>query len=346
MAAEEENFDLTVLKKKKKKKVVVLVDEEDLDGPRPSETATDQVEGDDGAISFGAAVEEPATGAKEEPAETDVIKKKKKTVDVDLLSEELSFGDMKKKKKKKKATEDGEASNQQTDGGAGEPVAGELEAPKVVEETAAAAGGGDAEEDFGKKKKKKSKKGTKTTDLPDDLDINLDVPEAANSAPREYQYSELLERVFDIMRAKNPDMIAGEKRRFVMKPPQVIRLGTKKSAFVNFTEICKMVHRQADHLLGFLLAELGTSGSVDGSNALVLKGRFQQKQIEHVLRKYIREYVTCHTCKSPDTILAKENRLFFLQCETCGSKCSVASIKAGFQAVTGKRAALRAKTGV
>lgn len=55
------------------------------------------------------------------------------------------------------------------------------------------------------------------------------------------------------------------------------------------------------------------------------------------------EYVTCHTCKAPDTILAKENRLFFLQCEKCGSKCSVASIKAGFVAVTGKRSALRAK---
>jgi hypothetical protein len=39
---------------------------------------------------------------------------------------------------------------------------------------------------------------------------------------RDYHYSELLERVFDIMRAKNPAMVQGEKRRFVMKPPQVI----------------------------------------------------------------------------------------------------------------------------
>lgn len=40
----------------------------------------------------------------------------------------------------------------------------------------------------------------------------------------------------------------------------------------------------------FLLAELGTSGTLDGSNALVLKGRFQQKQMESVLRRYIRTY--------------------------------------------------------
>jgi hypothetical protein len=27
------------------------------------------------------------------------------------------------------------------------------------------------------------------------------------------------------------------------------------------------------------------------------------------------EYVMCNGCKSPDTILTKENRLFFLRCE-------------------------------
>jgi len=91
------------------------------------------------------------------------------------------------------------------------------------------------------------------------------------------------------------------------------------------------LHRQPKHLLDFLLAELGTSGSVDGNSQLIIKGRFQQKQIENVLRRYIKEYVTCHTCRSPETILQKDTRLFFLQCETCGSRCSVASIKSGFQ---------------
>jgi hypothetical protein len=69
--------------------------------------------------------------------------------------------------------------------------------------------------------------------------------------------------------------------------------------------------------MNFILSELGATGSVDGDNKLVIKGRFQQKQIESVLKGYIREYVTCHTCRSPNTILTKENRLFFLQCEVC-----------------------------
>ena len=30
-----------------------------------------------------------------------------------------------------------------------------------------------------------------------------------------------IQRVFGIMRDKNPDMVAGEKKKFVMRPPQV-----------------------------------------------------------------------------------------------------------------------------
>ena len=62
-----------------------------------------------------------------------------------------------------------------------------------------------------------------------------------------------------------------------------------------------------------------------------------------MLLLHIEEYVTCHTCRSPETNLHKETRLFFLQCETCGSRCSVQNIKSGFQAVTGKRAQMRSK---
>lgn len=116
-----------------------------------------------------------------------------------------------------------------------------------------------------------------------------------------------------------------------------------------------------EHVIAFLFAEMGTTGSVDGAGRLVIKGRFQQKQIENVLRRYLGisfnklssaalcllvnsvEYVSCKTCKSPDTLLTKENRIFFMACESCGSRRSVNPIKTGFQAQVGKRA--KNKTG-
>lgn len=58
---------------------------------------------------------------------------------------------------------------------------------------------------------------------------------------RDYTYDELLVRVFNIMREKNPDMVAGKKQKFVMRPPQVVRIGTKKTSFANFTEVCIII---------------------------------------------------------------------------------------------------------
>ncbi|KAK9941004.1 hypothetical protein M0R45_017634 [Rubus argutus] len=153
---------------------------------------------------------------------------------------------------------------------------------------------------------------------------------------RDYHYEELLGRVFNILREKNPEL-AGDRRRTVMRPPQVLREGTKKTVFVNFMDLCKTMHRQPDHVMAFLLAELGTSGSLDGQQRLVVKGRFAPKNFEGILRRYVNEYVICIGCKSPDTILSKENRLFFLRCEKCGSGRSVAPIKAGFVARVGRR---------
>ena len=57
---------------------------------------------------------------------------------------------------------------------------------------------------------------------------------------RDYTYDELLQRVYTIIRDKNPDSAVGEKKKFVMRPPQVVKVGAKKTAFVNFTEIAKM----------------------------------------------------------------------------------------------------------
>lgn len=47
------------------------------------------------------------------------------------------------------------------------------------------------------------------------------------------------------------------------------------------------MRRSPDHVIQFMFAEMGTTGSVDGAGRLVIKGRFQQKQIENVLRRYI-----------------------------------------------------------
>lgn len=52
------------------------------------------------------------------------------------------------------------------------------------------------------------------------------------------EFVQLLGRVFNILRENNPELSA-ERRRTIMRPPQVLREGTKKTVFVNFMDLCK-----------------------------------------------------------------------------------------------------------
>ena len=97
----------------------------------------------------------------------------------------------------------------------------------------------------------------------------------------------LQSRFFTLLSEKNPDHATGTSKSYKIPPPQCMREGNKKTIFANVSDICKRMHRQPEHVIQYMFAEMGTTGSVDGSGRLVIKGRFQQKQIETVLRKYI-----------------------------------------------------------
>ncbi|KAJ3379487.1 hypothetical protein HDU84_006624 [Entophlyctis sp. JEL0112] len=251
---------------------------------------------------------------------------------------DLDFLDSKKKKKKKRAADLAEFEElMRNDSPAADPNEGSALAPDHEigdDDDDGALGEPLLEKDF--------------DDLDDDEDgaaessaLAVEYEESWLGTDREYSYPELIARIFKIIRQNNPDLAGGEKKKYTLVPPQVVREGTKKSAFVNVVDIARRMRREPDHLIQFLFAELGTSGSIDGAQRLVIKGRFQQKHIEVVLKRYIGEYVTCKTCRSGDTLLKKENRLFFLECQSCGSTKSVSAIKTGFMAQATKRSAMR-----
>ncbi|OWZ68355.1 hypothetical protein AYX15_00767 [Cryptococcus neoformans] len=326
------NVDLFAGMKKKKKKVAVADTEETPEpSPAPAPAPTDETAAPVAATPPPAPAAKPEAEAKveapvaapepstEKPAEdsgdlfADLKKKKKKKKDIplDLESAEPSATvdglDVPMKKKKSKKTTD--FSKELED----------LDAEQNQENA-------DIEGDLGDDVFQKSGEG----------ETSESGKEAWVVENREPTYPELLKRFFNLLHAHNPEL-AGEKRRYTIVPPQVAREGTKKTLFANITDICRRMRRQPEHVIQFLYSELGTTGSVDGAQRLVMKGRYTQKQIENVLRKYIVEYVTCKICKSPDTILDKENRLYFMTCESCGSRRSVSAIKTGFQAQIGKR---------
>lgn len=238
------------------------------------------------------------------------------------------FSGLKKKKKSKKTEESTDATS----------------SPSVDDVTTSL-------DDLGlKKKKKKSTKATGAADFEEALE-KAGLDNVTGAAPSEEKqqtvqanlglpYDFLLSRFFTILKQNNPEL-AGDRSgpKFRIPPPVCQREGSKKTLFANVQEISTVLQRNPEHLIQFLFAELGTSGSIDGEKRLVLRGKFQPKQMESVLRRYIIEYVTCKTCKSMNTELKREsaNRLHFLSCKACGSTRSVSSIKTGFQAQIGRR---------
>jgi len=152
--------------------------------------------------------------------------------------------------------------------------------------------------DFDKmiKKPKKTKKGvefavavrselqaeTHNSQKINECDISLGV----QGSEHDYAYDELFDRIFSIMKEKNPAFVTSEKTKFILKAPQVLPIGTRRTSLTNFGEICSSLHRPQEHLMKFFLIELGTIGSLDTSASLTVRGRFKQSQIENVLKNY------------------------------------------------------------
>jgi len=105
--------------------------------------------------------------------------------------------------------------------------------------------------------------------------------------------------------------------RFSIPVPRVFVEG-RMTVFENFGEISDVLNRNPEHVLKFLLRELGTAGKPDGGR-VILQGRFSQEMIASLIEDYVAEYVICSECNRPDTHLTKSERTVMLKCDACGA---------------------------
>ena len=105
--------------------------------------------------------------------------------------------------------------------------------------------------------------------------------------------------------------------RFQIPEPDVMIEG-KTTVIRNFGAIAEALRREPEHLYGYLLRELGTAGSLEGTR-VVFKGKVATSQIVERISNYVEEYVLCSECDRPDTRIVKDGRIQILTCETCGA---------------------------
>jgi len=289
--------------KKKKKKKTLVPELDDIDG--------------DERAKLDAAANEDLFGADDG---TKVDTSKFESGDGDL--DELNFSKKKKKKKKLDLGEDLDPTSE------------------IIEDL------DDLDLEKSKKKKKKPLKDigideTEEADVSEEPAVKSERPWLDRDLDKEgFLYEELLDRVFKIIHSKNPTGMGGTQKLY-MPPPKLARIGTKKTCFTNFDATASALNRKQEHLMLFIFAELGTTGNQDAGGQLILKGKYQSKAMEKVLKQYCKDFVQCKTCKSYDTILDKRDRLFFVQCRICQSERTVQAITKGFVAITNKRSRIR-----
>ena len=136
-----------------------------------------------------------------------------------------------------------------------------------------------------------------------------------------YSYEELLERALSKLPQKPREY------RTRTTPPQLQVVISGKRTFIhNFRQICNLLNRNPRHLARFILRELAAPGYIEENQTLVIQGEIPITTLAQLLRRYMKIYVICPVCNSPDTILVKERRMFFIVCQACGAKSSAPPI--------------------
>ena len=102
-----------------------------------------------------------------------------------------------------------------------------------------------------------------------------------------------------------PETIENHER-FELPELDILQEG-KITIFKNFIDVTDKLRRDPQHLLQFLLKELGTPGNIEGRRA-VFKAKISTQQIDDKIQMYTETYVICSECGRTDTKKVKEDR--------------------------------------
>ncbi len=132
------------------------------------------------------------------------------------------------------------------------------------------------------------------------------------------EYEELLKNVLKEKKASS-----GE--RFIPPEAEVNQSGQK--TVINAEKFANYIKRPIKHIARYLMHELTAPGQIDEKNNIIIGGRFSRRVVQEKLNAYIKDYVICKQCSSPDTQMNKIDENFVVKCLACGAEYPVGKIK-------------------
>lgn len=109
-------------------------------------------------------------------------------------------------------------------------------------------------------------------------------------------------------------------------PPAVDINQSGQKTIITLDALASYINRPIDHIAKYLMHELTSSGQIENGK-VVLAGRFGRNLINEKINNYIKEYVICRQCKSPDTQMIREDKNYYIKCMACGAEYPVGRIK-------------------
>lgn len=128
----------------------------------------------------------------------------------------------------------------------------------------------------------------------------------------------------EMLRRARSNMPSQEMKRFEMPAPVAQQTG-RQTVLKNFFDIAKALRREPKHIARYLFKELAVPGEIRGSE-LWLQGKFSSSFVGKKLEGYVKEFVLCHECSKPDTVVQRADRFEFLKCEACGARRPLAQV--------------------
>jgi translation initiation factor 2 subunit 2 len=135
------------------------------------------------------------------------------------------------------------------------------------------------------------------------------------------EYEGLLKRLEGLLGNTSRKVVS----RLEVPAPQIMWVG-QRTIFRNFMEFPKALRRDPEKLLLYLNKELASAGYIAGERVIFL-GRKEPSSFGALIDRYVKDYVICPVCGSPDTRTEKSKKLGFLLCEAC---CARSSIKGNY----------------
>jgi translation initiation factor 5 len=118
----------------------------------------------------------------------------------------------------------------------------------------------------------------------------------------------------------NPNFQDDPFYRYKMAELKLVPLG-KNSNFEtkldNLDDISKALCRDSGHIFKYITQNIKTA-SITKNGTYVLKGKYETKQLQPLIFKFIKEFVLCKECTNPETEFIKDKKILNMKCKSCG----------------------------